>query len=58
MRNGRKRAGKYRSNGAVLGSELQGGGTGDALVRQKEIGGDGVDAEVTGVIPPPGGTTY
>ena len=36
-------------------TNVRGGGRVGALVWQQELGGDGVDAQVTGGVPPPGG---
>ena len=57
MENGSKGAEKDDSNGAGLGSDVQGGGTVNALVRKKDLAGDRGDAQSPGGVPPPGGAT-
>ena len=57
MGNGIEGAGKDGSNGAVPGSDVQGGGTVGALVRQLELGDDGGDAQGPRGVPPPGSIT-
>ena len=56
MGNGIEGAGKDGSNGAVPGSDVQGYDAVGDLVRQRELGGDGLDSQVPGGVPPPGGT--
>ena len=48
---------KDRSNGAVLGSNLQGGGAVSVIIWKRELGGDRRDAQVPGGVPPSGGVT-
>ena len=57
MGNGSEGAGKYGINGAGWGSNVKGGGAVGALVRQRELGGEWVNAQVPGGVPPLGGVT-
>ena len=58
MGSGSEGAGKYGSNSAVPGSDVQGGCAVSALVGHQELGGDGLDSQFPGEVPPPGGTKY
>ena len=55
MGNGSKGAGKYRSNSAFPGSDVQGCGAVGAIELQQELGGDGGDAQGLVGVPSMGG---
>ena len=57
MGNGIKGDGKEGSNGVGLGVNVQGSDVLGDIVRQKDLGGDGGDAQDLGGVPPPGGAT-
>ena len=57
MVNGIKGSGKYGSNGAGPGINVKGGGIVGALVRQRDVVGDGGDDQGPRRVPPPVGAT-